>query len=271
MSDSNSNSKMVNVQLSAEELAYIEAKREEARIAAEAAKSKEEKAREAAINRVKADVIKAKKVNAEQREAVAHYFKGFVEKPGWMLVNQANGVVVTDRLHPEYREEYMAETDIITDGRFRVEVKEHHVWHGTRRTNNGYRMFLMGVGVDYKYSNIAVKSADTILKKVKEILNDEAYKKAQKAKYESSLEMVTKSLKSAFPTATVTTSKTSQNLRAFGTPVWETIDMVTIIFANKVSVNYRVYADGSKSRMNTLIPREINENDFLNALNNLSN
>ena len=287
----------VQVTLTAEELEFLNAKREEARLAIENAKSEEQKKLEAAEKQVKTWIAEKIKADDKQIQAATEYATKFtapwelriiekekvekvtdsmrVEKKdenGNPVVDE-NGVVQKEWVSPTlYEETFVSRKAVITDGRFTVNVKEHFTssssW-SSRSINNGFKMYLSGKGIDYSYENKPLKNAATIITKCTDIVEAEELQRIANTKAKNAKQTAVNNLKAEYPDATVEVKEEyvySRYARTNAEGRYET--RVTMTFTNKVAITYVLYSDGSLSRYRISYPK-MDEADFRNKLSNM--
>lgn len=242
------------LELTPAELQIIKIQREKDALALAEAKAKNQLKIEKDILDCKAAVAKHKKDIALQLEAAQIYCDSLGK--GWKLKitttpaqryvkNNAfgnHGVVL-------YKEEYVEKNATIVNGEYCVIVKEHITYRkwDIRGTNNGWKMYLRGPEVDYKYENKAITKAATINKKVDELIEEKQAKVNLNKKQVSAVEATVAKMQALYSGAEVVAVKEWRK-EAYEKQGYE-IDVVKIKMANGISSKWKVYLDGSLSRL----------------------
>lgn len=257
---------MEAIQLSPAEIKLIQIKREQEELAAKEAELKKAAKLEADIIQQQKHIAKLLAQDAEQINAAKAYAKE-LGKDWEVIVTQNNQEfkVEGEYINPEdpkacdWKREVewshisVRQSAIIRyakDQTFKVEVKEH--WVSSRRSyrssNKGYKMFLYGPSVDYKYQNKAITKAKTINEKVAELIESKRVQLEIKQKQKSAIETVVDKMQALYPDATVFKDQGCEKA-GYGRRVnYISYDRVTISFTNGVKIAYKVYTDGSLGR-----------------------
>ena len=248
------------LELTPAELEIIRIKREkEALIQAEKQANIQAKL-ERDIVTCKAEVAKIIKAQDEQIAAATEYHKQLGK--GWQLNigENENEKTVLDYYSGNkdenghykviHRETFTRKEACIVNGKFTVKVKVQVVYGSqwdVRGTSNGWKMYLSGPGLDYKYERKALTKADTINKKIKEVCDaHEAKLNSAKRQINAVADTVAK-MQELYPDAEVIASKSwrKESYEKYGSA----IDVVKIKMANGVTSLWKVYNDGSLSRL----------------------
>jgi hypothetical protein len=247
------------LELTPAELQIIKIQREKDALALAEAKTKNQLKIEKDILDCKAAVANHKKEIALQLEAAQTYCdelgKGWTLKITTTLAQKS----VKDYHGPKdendnykvvYREEYEEKKAIIINGAFCVGVKEHITYRSqwdTRGTNNGWKMYLHGPGIDYKYESKAITKAATINKKVEEIVDEQLAKTNAAKKQVNVVKETLAKMTELYPDAEILYSK--EWYRDQWQKQGSEIDVVKIKFSNGVSSKWNIYSDGSLGRL----------------------
>ena len=130
-------------------------------------------------------------------------------------------------------------------------------------------MHVKGPGIDWKDSNRALSRAAKVKEKIKIAVDLIKAEEDLKNRQKSALQLTVDKFKAEYPDAEVTTDKGWEKgySRSYSNGV--TYDMVRIKFVNGVSIAYRVYADGSLSRVSFNLPGAKDEATFRNNLSQM--
>lgn len=238
---------MTHIELSQEELDLIQAKREE-----EAAREKQKQDRIAAdIVKAKANIARRLEECKKQRAAAEAFQKELGDD--WTMVVQSNkstekvwwsGEVV-------WEETYHYNNVHLENGKYKVRVDMHTIYSTWGRgTERGYRMFLSGPDVEYRYTQKALKKADTLNKKVQECIDAINAREEHKQKKMTAVQTAVSDLKMKFPEAEVTAFK--DWTRGYGKSAYREFDKLVVRLKNGIELQYEVYSDGSLNRLNVL-------------------
>ena len=171
-----------------------------------------------------------------------------------------------------WSEKYNKESARIKYGNYTICVEEQIVYSSkwsTRGTSKGYKMYVSGPGIDWKEERRALGRVSTVKEKIKTAVDKiqaaENHKNAQK----NALEKTVDRFKSEYPDAEVTTDRGWEKGYGRNRYVGTTYDMVRVKFANGCSIAYRVYADGSVSRVSFNLPATKDEATFMKNLSQM--
>ena len=257
---------MTTVELTPAEIQLIQLKREqEALVQKEAELKKAAKMQEEIAQREK-HIKKLQTEDAAQVQATTSF--NMELGLNWEIIiteKMETFKVNGDYLNPEdpkacdYQREILWQTEALrrsayithkVDPTFKIEVKEHWVSrrNSYRSSNEGYKMFLYGPDVDYKYQSKAIVKPKTINEKVEEIMEAKRAKVIAEAKKKSVLETTVDKMKSLYPDATVTPG-TGYERNNYGRRTdYTSYDQIIIDFPNGIKITYKVYSDGSLGR-----------------------
>ena len=276
---------MTNVELTPAELEMIKLKREQEQLAKKEAELRKQTQLEKDIAEKKAYITKVTAKDAAQVQAAQDFAKalgaGFkVEIRKW-----ADPLVISgDYLNPEnptqcnYQREKLWEVSFdrqsacIVHGAYKVSVDEQVVYSNrwsARGTSKGIKMYVSGPGIDWKEERRALsrpqKAKEKIETAIAKIKAEEEFKNKQK----SALQKTVERFKAEYPDAEVTADRGYE--RGYGRRYSEgiTYDMVRVKFANGCSIAYRVYPDGSLSRVSFNLPGAKDEATFMQTLSQM--
>lgn len=265
------------ITLTQSEIEMIQVKREQEALKEREAQLKKAAANEKAILSRKAQMKK----DLEASKAQVAATKAFLEEfgPSWKLridtVNTKYEVknYLGDSKWEEVWEEYQTlESACIVNGEYRVSVAEHVTsgdsW-GYGQRNLGYKMYLKGPGVEYKYERKALGRVSTLIKKYDEVREQIRYEAEMKAKKASAIETTVAKMKVLYPDANVVAG-TSGKYTDHGRRNWITFDTATITFANGITIVYRVYPDASLGRIEMTFPKMETAYDLMDVMNSVT-
>ena len=172
-----------------------------------------------------------------------------------------------------WSEKFNKESARIKYGNYTICVEEQIVYGShwsSRGTSKGYKMYVSGPGIDWKEERRALGRVSTVKEKIKTAMDkiqaEENHKNAQK----NALEKTVDRFKSEYPDAEVTTDRGWEKGYGSNRYVGTTYDMVRVKFANGCSIAYRVYADGSLSRVSFNLPATKDEASFMKNLSQMN-
>lgn len=254
------------VELTPAEIQLIQLKREQDALAQKEAELKKAAKMQEEIAQREKHIKKLQSIDAAQVQATTSFNMELGLNWEMITTEKMETFKVTgDYLNPEdpkacdYEREIVWQTEALrrsayirhkVDPTFKIEVKEHWVSRrqSYRSTNEGYKMFLYGPDVDYKYQSKAIVKAKTINEKVEEIMEAKRAKAIAEAKKKSALETTLDKMKSLYPDATIMTG-TGYEKSGYGRRTdYTNYDQIVITFPNAVKITYKVYSDGSLGR-----------------------
>jgi hypothetical protein len=254
------------VELTPAEIELIQLRREQEELAKKEAELKKAAKLEADIESQKKHIAKLLQQDAEQVQA-AHSFN--IELGGnWqVIVNEKmeKFTVKGEYTNPEnpgkadYEREILWYTEELRrsayiqytpNPTFKIEIKEHWVSsrHSYRSSNKGYKMFLYGPDVDYKYQQKALIKAKTVNEKVQELVDAANAKLQMAAKQKSAVETTVEKMSALYPDATIEKGTGYERTGSGRRTDYFNYDQVVISFTNGIKITYRVYSDGSLGR-----------------------
>ncbi len=170
-----------------------------------------------------------------------------------------------------WSESFKRETARITNGSYTVTVEEQIVYSSSwssRGTSKGYKMYVSGPSITWTDSNRALSRVAKVKEKIKIASDSIKAEEELKNRQKGALQATVDKFKAEYPDAEVTTDKGWEKGSArYGTGY--TYDMVRIKFVNGASIAYRVYADGSLSRVSFNLPASKDEATFRNNLSQM--
>ena len=155
---------------------------------------------------------------------------------------------VNEEFVPIWSDNFTRRLATIVCGEYTINVKKHIVYSGSwhsRGTDHGYKMFVSGPGIEYKYESKALTSTKTVKAKIDECIEKKKRELEYKQKQLSALETTVEKMRTLYPDAIVSSGKDGE--RSYNGR-YETYDAITIKFANGISIKYKVYSDGSLGR-----------------------
>ena len=269
------------VELTPAELEMIKVKREQEALAKKEAEAKQAIQLEKDIKEKEAYIAKVQKQDAEQVAAT----KKFADELGSMYkleiseaentvqvmgdyINRENGF---DR-HILWSKTFTRQSAKIVrnNSPYSISVVEQITYSSrwsTRGTSKGFKMEVYGPGLgsnNRKYSRTS--KVNEVIKEAMDLID--ARKKAEEAK-KNALQTTVDRFTAEYPDAEVTTDRGWE--RSYGRRGYDgvTYDMVRVKFANGCSIAYRVYGDGSLSRVSFNLPGKGDEAIFMKNLSQM--
>lgn len=163
---------------------------------------------------------------------------------------------------------------VIKHGDYTIIVNEHITWskskYYSKPTNQGYKMYVNGPGIDWKTSNRGYTNVKKVASLIDGAIAAEVAKLANAQKQKSAVEQVVAELAAQYPTAEIT-SKRDYYKTALGHNKSKYVDYDAVIvkFENGISVKYRVYGDKSLGRMGVEFPY-VEPMALIDALSNVT-
>lgn len=267
------------VELTPAELEMIKVKREQEALAKKEAEAKQAiqlekdiKAKEEYIAKTIAkDSAQVAAANNFQKELGGMYvveIKQWNEEVKVMgdYINKEEGF---DR-HTLWSKTFTRQSASIKRGSYYISVAEHITYSssGSRGTSKGYKMQLSGPGIEsYNRSYTRASKVNEIIKAA--IDAADAHKKAEEAK-KNALQATVDRFKAEYPDSEITTDRGYE--RSYGSRRYSDgthYDMVCVKFANGARIAYRVYGDGSLSRVSFNLPGAKDEATFMKNLSQM--
>ena len=241
--------------------------------------------------KAKQDYITAtKNKDAEQVKAAKNYLIAFdhqysLDIKTWKETVQVMGDYINkdngfDR-HIEWSEEFERQSASISHkyGQ-QIKVEEQIVYSSkwsSRGTSKGYKMYISGVGIEWKQQRQALSKVKSVMEKITAAIDklDNARKREENKK--NALQTTVDRFKAEYPDAEVTTdygyetSYDSSGRRSYSSfSSGERYNLVQIQFANGARIAYKVYPDGSLSRSSFNLPGSKDEDTFRNNLSQMN-
>lgn len=160
----------------------------------------------------------------------------------------------------------------IVRGSYKIKVEEQITYSSkwsSRGTSQGYKMYISGPGIEWKQERRAYARVAKVNEVIKAAIDQIDYEmKAAEAK-KNALQTTVDRFTAEYPDAEVTTDKGWTqgygSRRHISTPY----DIVRVKFANGCSIGYRVYGDGSLSRLAFNLPAAKDESTFMKNLSQM--
>ena len=239
--------------------------------------------------KTKQDYITATKTkDAEQVKAAKNYLIAFdhqysLDIKTWKETVQVMGDYINkdngfDR-HIEWSEEFERQSASISHkyGQ-QIKVEEQIVYSSkwsSRGTSKGYKMYISGVGIEWKQQGQALSKVKSVMEKITAAIDklDNARKREENKK--NALQTTVDRFKAEYPDAEVTTdygyeSSYDSRGRRSNYSNGERYNLVQIQFANSARIAYKVYPDGSLSRVSFNLPGSKDEDTFRNNLSQMN-
>jgi len=276
------------LELTPAELEMIALKREQEVLAAKQASTVKAIQLEKDI-KAKQDYITAtKNKDAEQVKAAKNYLIAFdhqysLDIKTWKETVQVMGDYINkdngfDR-HIEWSEEFERQSASISHkyGQ-QIKVEEQIVYSSkwsSRGTSKGYKMYISGVGIEWKQQGQALSKVKSVMEKITAAIDklDNARKREENKK--NALQTTVDRFKAEYPDAEVTTdygyeSSYDSRGRRSNYSNGERYDIVRTKFVNGAQIAYKVYPDGSLSRVSFNLPGSKDEDTFRNNLSQMN-
>ena len=268
------------VELTPAELEMIKVKREQEALAKKEAEAKQAIQLEKDIKEREAQIAAIQKKDLEQIAAAKAYQAELggmytVKIETWEETKQVMGDYINrengfDR-HILWSKTYDRQSaKIERNSDYHIKVTEQIVYSSrwsTRGTSKGFKMQVYGPGLGD--NNRMYSRASKVIEVIKEAMDlIDARKKAEEAK-KNAVQTTVDRFKAEYPDAEVTTDKGWE--RSYGRRGYDgvTYDMVRVKFANGCSIAYRVYGDGSLSRVSFNLPGKGDEAIFMKNLSQM--
>jgi len=190
-------------------------------------------------------------------------------------INKENGF---DR-HILWSEVYERQSAIIShkDGQ-KIKVDEQIVYSSRWRSNGeskGYKMYICGPGIEYKQEVQALSRVKSVMEKIKTANDKIDYARKLELNKKNALQTTVDRFKAEYPDAEVTTDygyETSYDSRGrrINYSNGNRYDIVRTKFVNGAQIAYKVYADGSLSRVSFNLPGSKDEASFMKNLSQMN-
>jgi hypothetical protein len=146
----------------------------------------------------------------------------------------------------------------IERGSYKILVEEHIVYSSSwSRTGSskGYKMYISGPGFDYADEKRGYSKAATVHERIEQAITREKMHAALVAKKKNALQNTVDMMQNKFPDATVTVGYGYVKNYNQKYTAGDRYDTAIVKFINGVSMEYRVYEDGSLGRANITFPK----------------
>lgn len=277
------------LELTPAELEMVALIREKEALAKKEAESKKALELEKEIKAKQDSIAANKKKDQEQIAAARKYLLDFdttqysLDIKTWNETAQVTGDYINkengfDR-HILWSEVYERQSAIIShkDGQ-KVKVDEQIVYSSSWRSrgeSKGYKMYICGPGIDYKQEGQALSRVKSVMEKIKTANESIAYAKKKEENKRNALQVTVDRFTAEYPDAEVTTDygyETSYDSRGRRSNYsnGERYDIVRTKFVNGAQIAYRVYPDGSLSRVSFNLPGSKDEASFMQSLSQMN-
>lgn len=235
--------------------------------------------------KAKQDIIAAnKKKDQEQIAAAKKYLLEFDTTQYSLVINtkQETMQVMGDYIDKEngfdrhiiWSEVYERQWAVIGHkGGQKVRVDEQIVYSSSWRSkgeSKGYKMYICGPGIEYKQEQQALSRVKSVMEKIKAANDSIEYLKKKEENKRNALQVTVDRFKADYPDAEVTTDYSYE--KAYGSRNYssgERYDIVRTKFVNGAQISYRVYPDGSLSRVSFNLPASKDEASFMQSLSQI--
>lgn len=272
---------MTELELTPAELEMIRVKREQFELAKKEEEAKQAIQLEKDIKAKEEYITKTIAKDAEQIAAAKAYqadlggmyavdIKEWEEEVKVMgeYINREEGF---DR-HILWSKTFTRQTAWIVRGSYKIKVEEQITYSSkwsSRGTSQGYKMYISGPGIEWKQERRAyarVAKVNEVIKTAMDQIDFE--RKAAEAK-KNALQTTVDRFKAEYPDAEVTTDKGWESGYGSRKYISTPYDIVRVKFANGCSISYRVYGDGSLSRLAFNLPGAKDEDTFMKNLSQM--
>lgn len=273
------------LELTPAELEMVALIREKEALAKKEAEAKKALELEKDIKAKQDSIAANKKKDLEQIAAAKKYLLDFDTTQYSLVINtkQETVQVMGDYIDKEngfdrhilWSEVYGRQWAVIShkDGQ-KVKVEEQIVYSSSWRSrgeSKGYKMYISGPGIEYKQEGQALSRVKSVMEKIKAANESIAYTKKKEENKRNSLQATVDRFKAEYPDAEVTTDYSydkGYDGRYYSSG--ERYDIVRVKFVNGAQIGYRVYPDGSLSRLSFNLPGAKDEDTFRNNLSQMN-
>lgn len=273
------------LELTPAELEMVALIREKEALAKKEAEAKKALELEKDIKAKQDGIAANKKKDLEQIAAAKKYLLDFDTTQYSLVINtkQETVQVMGDYIDKEngfdrhilWSEVYGRQWAVIShkDGQ-KVKVEEQIVYSSSWRSrgeSKGYKMYISGPGIEYKQEGQALSRVKSVMEKIKAANESIAYTKKKEENKRNSLQATVDRFKAEYPDAEVTTDYSydkGYDGRYYSSG--ERYDIVRVKFVNGAQIGYRVYPDGSLSRLSFNLPGAKDEDTFRNNLSQMN-
>ena len=269
------------VELTPAELEMIKVKREREALAKKEAEAKQAiqlekdiKAKEEYITKTIAkdaeQIAAAKAYQAELGGMYAVQIKEWEEEVKVMgdYINREEGF---DR-HVLWVKTFTRQFAWIVRGSYKIKVEEQITYSSkwsSRGTSQGYKMYISGPGIEWKQERRAYARTAKVNEVIKAAMDQIDYEKKQAEAKKNAVQTTVDRFTAEYPDAEVTTDKGWESGYGSRKYISTPYDIVRVKFANGCSISYRVYGDGSLSRLAFNLPGAKDEATFRNNLSQM--
>lgn len=273
------------LELTPAELEMVALIREKEALAKKEAEAKKALELEKEIKAKQDSIAANKKKDQEQVAAARKYLLDFdttqysLDIKTWNETAQVTGDYIDrengfDR-HILWSEVYERQGAVIShkDGQ-KVKVEEQIVYSSSWRSrgeSKGYKMYICGPGIEYKQEGQALSRVKSVMEKIKAANESIAYTKKKEENKRNALQVTVDRFKAEYPDAEVTTDYAYD--KGYGSRNYgggERYDIVRTKFVNGAQISYRVYPDGSLSRVSFNLPGSKDEASFMKNLSQMN-
>lgn len=271
------------LELTPAELEMVALIREKEALAKKEAEAKKALELEKEIKAKQDSIAANKKKDQEQVAAARKYLLDFdttqysLDIKTWNETAQVTGDYIDkensfDR-HILWSEVYERQAAIIynKDGQ-KVKVEEQIVYSSSWRSrgeSKGYKMYICGPGIEYKQEGQALSRVKSVMEKIKAANEGIESKRKHEENKKNALQVTVDRFKADYPEAEVTTDRGYERAHGRSYADGTTYDMVRVKFVNGAQIAYRVYADGSLSRVSFNLPGYKDEATFMKNLSQM--
>lgn len=259
------------IQLSPAELEMIKLKREQEELAKKELEAKKALQIEKEIIAAEERVARIIKGDEEQVAAAEKFLGELLTHSSQYVLEVINSEEIAevkgDYINPDNPKEgnynrvvvwsktYPRKVAHINYGNYKVRVAKHFTHKTYRSTDNGYKMFISGNGIEYNRENRPYAKAKTIHEVFTDAIKSIQEKKDLQEKKKNALSTTFEKMKLLYPNAKIVEGydfEKNYNPRRHG--YGERYDTITITLPNNITITYRVYSDGSLGRKNISFP-----------------
>jgi len=271
------------LELTPAELEMVALIREKEALAKKEAEAKKALELEKEIKAKQDSIAANKKKDQEQVAAARKYLLDFdttqysLDIKTWNETAQVTGDYIDrengfDR-HILWSEVYERQGAVIShkDGQ-KVKVEEQIVYSSSWRSrgeSKGYKMYICGPGIEYKQEGQALSRVKSVMEKIKAANEGIESKRKHEENKKNALQVTVDRFKADYPEAEVTTDRGYERAHGRSYADGTTYDMVRVKFVNGAQIAYRVYADGSLSRVSFNLPGYKDEAAFMKNLSQM--
>jgi hypothetical protein len=234
-------------------------------------------------------ILATKKTDQEQVDATRKYLLDFdgtqysMDIKTWYETVQVMGDYIDkdngfDR-HIEWSEVFGRQSASISHKHGQqIKVEEQIVYSSkwsSRGTSKGYKMYISGVGIEWKQQGQALSKVKSVMVKIANANDKIDNARKLEVNKKNALQTTVDRFQAEYPDAEVTTDygyETGYNSRGKRTYYsnGDRYNLVQIQFVNGARIAYKVYPDGSLSRYSFNLPGSKDEDTFRNNLSQMN-